>query len=171
MISDNIILIGPMGAGKTTIGKKLAKSLHRPFIDVDETIEQRLGVSISTIFDTEGEAGFRAREEKILTDILKHHHRSVIATGGGCVLTEGCRKMIVCQRLVVHIDVGIEQQCRRLAADKKRPILQGGHLRQKLIDLRQQRHAIYSAIADIHLLTDQYHFRQILRLIKEQLNE
>ncbi len=103
-MTDNIILVGPMGAGKTTIGKRLAKHLHRPFVDVDETIEKRLGVTIQTIFDTEGESGFREREKNILNDILNENNNAVIATGGGCILTEDCRKMIVCQRLIIHID-------------------------------------------------------------------
>lgn len=168
-MSDNIILVGPMGAGKTTIGKKLARHLKRPFIDVDETIEERLGVTIQTIFDTEGEVGFREREKNILRDILEEENSAIIATGGGCILTEDCRKMLVCQRLVVHIDVGLDIQYQRLRLDKKRPILQEGDLREKLQLLRQQRHDIYRSVADIHLLTDKKSFRQIIRLISSQL--
>lgn len=168
-MSDNIILIGPMGAGKTTIGKKLARHLKRPFIDVDETIEKRLGVNIATIFDTEGESGFRQRELSILSDIINENKDAVIATGGGCVLTEGCRKIIVCQRLVVHIDVGLEQQHRRLKMDKKRPILQGGNLREKLKNLREQRHHVYQSIADLHLMSDRNSFRKMITIIKSKL--
>lgn len=168
-MSDNIILVGPMGAGKTTLGKKLAKHLKRPFVDVDEHIERRLGVSIQTIFDTEGEAGFRQRELDILGDIFTDHHDAVIATGGGCVLTEGCRKLIVCQRLVVHVDVGLEQQFQRVRLDKKRPILQGGNLREKLRKLREQRHPIYREVADVHLMTDRLSFRGMLLKIEKNL--
>lgn len=169
-MSNNIILIGPMGAGKTTIGRRLASALRRSFIDVDEHIEQRLGVSIQTIFDTEGEVGFRQREKHILDDILQHNNQAVIATGGGCVLTEACRQMIMCERLVVHIDVGLEQQYQRLKLDKKRPILQSGHLRNKLQQLHQQRHPIYTATADIRIITDNRSFRQIIQQIKQALN-
>ncbi|MBS9777902.1 MAG: shikimate kinase [Gammaproteobacteria bacterium] len=168
-MSDNIILIGPMGAGKTTIGKKLARHLKYPFIDVDETIEKRLGVNIATIFDTEGEAGFRQRELDILRDIINEHQNAVIATGGGCVLTEECRKIIACQRLVVHLDLGLEQQHRRLRMDKKRPILQGGNLREKLIKLREQRHSIYQSLSDLHLMSDRNSFRKMITTISSQL--
>ncbi len=168
-MTDNIILIGPMGAGKTTIGKKLARHLHRPFIDVDEAIEKRLGVTIQTIFDTEGEAGFREREKNILNDILNENDHAIIATGGGCVLTEECRKMIVCQRLVVHVDVGLETQYQRLRLDKKRPILQSGDLREKLKSLREQRHEIYCSVADMRIATDRKSFRQIIQLVSANL--
>lgn len=168
-MSDNIILIGPMGAGKTTIGKKLAKQLNRPFIDADNCIEQRLGVSIATIFDTEGEAGFRQREFAVLNDILSENKQAIIATGGGCVLTEGCRKLIVGQRLVVHIDVGLEQQFHRLKLDRKRPILQGGNLRSKLQKLRQQRHNIYRSLADVYLQSDRSSFRQMINTIVAEM--
>ncbi len=168
-MSDNIILIGPMGAGKTTLGKKLAKYLKRPFIDVDEAIERRLGVNIQMIFDTEGEAGFRQRELTILSDILAQQNHAVIATGGGCVLTEGCRRAILCQRLIVHVDVGLEQQYKRLRHDKKRPIVQGGNLREKLRHLREQRHTIYRSIADIHVMTDRSSFRAMLKKIEKNL--
>ncbi|PID64048.1 MAG: shikimate kinase I [Gammaproteobacteria bacterium] len=168
-MSNNIVLVGPMGAGKTTLGKKLAKYLKRPFIDVDETIQQRLGVTIQTIFDTEGEAGFRQRELAILGDILRQYNDAVIATGGGCVLTPDCRKLIVSERLVVHVDVGLTQQCERLKYDKKRPILQGGSLREKLKKLRAERHDIYRSVADMHLMTDRMSFKKMLLLIEQQL--
>lgn len=169
-MSDNIILVGPMGAGKTTLGKKLAQYLNRAFIDTDQEIEQRLNVSIRTIFDTEGEAGFRQRELAILTDILNQTTQAVVATGGGCVLTEGCRKLIVIQRLVIHIDVGLEQQGRRLRYDKKRPILQDGNLREKLKQLRSERHDIYRAVADMHLMTDHLSLSKMIRRIERKLN-
>lgn len=168
-MSDNIILVGPMGAGKTTLGKKLAKQLNRLFIDVDEQIETRLGVTIQTIFDTEGETGFRQRELDTLRDILNTENNAIIATGGGCVLTEGCRRLIICQRLVVHIDVGLEQQHQRLRLDKKRPILQGGNLTAKLKNLRKQRHELYRSVADIHVMTDRSSFRTMLKKIEQTL--
>ena len=168
-MANNIILIGPMGAGKTTIGKKLARHLKQPFIDVDETIEKRLGVTIATIFDTEGETGFRKRELDILRDIFAENNNTVIATGGGCILTGECRKLIMHQKLVVHIDVGLEQQYRRLKIDKKRPILQGGCLRKKLIKLREQRYQIYSSLAGIQLMSDRSSFRKMIDAIESKL--
>ncbi len=169
-MSKNIILIGPMGAGKTTVGKKLAHHLRRPFIDVDVAIEERLGVPISTIFDTEGEEKFRQRELSILSDILTENTQSVIATGGGCVMTEGCRRLIACQRLVVHIDVGLQQQYQRLQYDKKRPILQSGDLQEKLKLLRKQRHHLYQDLADVHILSDRNSFRRTIHLIEKALD-
>lgn len=170
-MSDNIILVGPMGAGKTTVGKKLAQYLNRAFIDIDQEIERRLNVSIRTIFDTEGEAGFRQREQAILSDVLNQTTQAVIATGGGCVLTEGCRKLIVIQRLVIHIDVGLEQQCKRLQYDKKRPILQEGNLHEKLKQLRSERHDIYDSVADMYLMTDRLSLSKMIRRIENKLNK
>ncbi len=168
-MSKNIILIGPMGAGKTTIGRRLAHHLKYPFIDVDEAIEERLGVPITTIFDTEGEEKFRQRELAILTDIFNENRQAVIATGGGCVLTEGCRRLIACQRLVVHIDVGLKQQYERLQYDKRRPILQSGDLQEKLKTLREQRHHLYQDLADLHILSDRSSFRHTIHLIEKAL--
>lgn len=168
-MSNNVILIGPMGAGKTTLGKKLARHLNRLFIDVDETIEARLGVNIQTIFDTEGESGFRQREYDILAEILRDNHHAIIATGGGCILTEACRQLIVGERLVVHVDVGLNQQCERLRYDRKRPILQGGNLREKLKRLRTERHDIYRSMADLHVMTDRNSFRKMLMLIENKM--
>ncbi len=168
-MSKNIILIGPTGAGKTTIGKKLARHLMYPFIDVDNTIEKRLGVPISTIFDTEGEEKFRQRELAILNDIFNENNQAVIATGGGCVLTEGCRRLIACQRLVVHIDIGLHQQYQRLQYDRKRPILQSGNLHEKLKMLREQRHHLYQELSDLHIFSGRNSFRHIIYLIEKAL--
>ncbi|MGY0399013.1 MAG: shikimate kinase [Ostreibacterium sp.] len=170
MASDNIILIGPMGAGKTTISRKLANHLNRPFFDVDEVIEKRLGVSIATIFDTEGESGFRQREYTILKDILTKNYQAIVATGGGCVLTESCRKLILCQRLVVHIDVGLKQQYYRLKFDRKRPILQQGDLSKKLQKLREERHVIYQSLADLYLMSDRISLHKMITLIEAKLH-
>ncbi len=158
-----------MGAGKTTLGKKLAKHFKRDFIDVDEVIQNRLGVTIQTIFDTEGEQGFRKRELSILSDILQNSQNAIIATGGGCVLTEDCRRLIMAERLVVHVDVGLDAQCERLRYDKKRPILQGGDLREKLKKLRTERHDIYRLVADMHLMTDRTSFRKMMLLVEKNM--
>ncbi len=170
-MSNNVVLIGPMGAGKTTLGKKMARYLERTFVDVDCAIEQRLGVSIQTIFDTEGEQGFRQREYAILADILGQNNNAVIATGGGCVLTDSCRQLIMNERLVIHVDVGLKRQVERLRYDKRRPILQGGNLRKKLEDLRNERHHIYHSLADIRLLTDRMSFRKMLLVVEQELGK
>ncbi len=151
--------------------EKLARQLKRPFVDVDAVIEKRLGVTIQTIFDTEGEAGFRQRELTILRDVLKAHEQAVIATGGGCILTEQCRQLIMKQRLVVHVDVGLKHQSERLRYDKRRPILQGGNLLEKLKKLRADRHDIYASVADCRVATDKLSFRKMIAFIQRQLEK
>ncbi|MPV86804.1 shikimate kinase [Ostreibacterium oceani] len=170
-LTGNIVLVGPMGAGKTTLGKKIAQHFHVPFIDVDDTIEQHLGVDIQTIFDTEGESGFRSREAAVLDKIFETNHCAVIATGGGCVLTEACRQMIMRQRLVVHTDVGLNQQYIRLRHDKKRPILQQGNLKNTLKRLRAERHELYCGVADLYLLTDGRSFRSMIQCVESALTD
>lgn len=165
----NIILIGPMGAGKTTLGKKLAQHFGVEFIDLDEEIERRAGVDIVCIFDTEGEQGFREREKNVLQDILAHPHKRVIATGGGCVLDCENRKILMCERLVIHVDVSLKVQLQRLKNDKKRPILQVEDLHGKLKSLREERHEIYSQTADFRLSTDDGDIRRLIVEVEQML--
>ncbi len=165
----NIVLIGPMGAGKTTLGTKLAQHFAVGFIDLDEEIEKRAGVDIPFIFETEGEKGFREREKLVLHEILERPEKSVIATGGGCVLDPENRKALMCERLVVHVDVSLRVQQQRLKNDKRRPILQVNDLRQKLESLREERHEIYCQTADQRVVTDDGNIRRLIMEIEAML--
>jgi shikimate kinase len=146
--SQNIILIGPMGSGKTTIGQRLAKLLGLQFLDCDHELEARTGASINLIFDVEGEDGFRQRETRML-DELTSRPGVLVATGGGVVLREENRHMLRERGLVVYLNTSVAQQLRRLKRDKTRPLLQTEDRREKLTRLAEERNPLYSALADI----------------------
>ena len=124
MSEQHIFLVGPMGAGKTTIGRQLADFLCRPFIDVDNEIEARTGADIQWIFDMEGEQGFRDRESKVLKAIIETSPSSIIATGGGIVLRNENRTILQKNGLVVYLSATKEQLYERTRRDKNRPLLQ-----------------------------------------------
>ena len=142
MDQRNIILIGPMGSGKSTIGNIIARRLHREFQDSDHFIEQRTGVDIARIFDIEGEQGFRDRESNALQELLSQNNR-VIATGGGSVLREENQKLLKQKGFIVFLDTSIKQQLQRLRRDKKRPLLQTENPRARLEALFEERRPIY----------------------------
>lgn len=147
---SNLILIGPMGVGKTTHGKWLARQLGMSFVDLDADIENRTGASIADIFELEGEAGFRRRESEALARVLSED-RHVIATGGGAVLNEGNRSLMRQHGLVVHLHIPPEQQLQRLANDRKRPLLQSENRAARLQQLYEVRAPLYRACADLSL--------------------
>ncbi len=145
---SNLILIGPMGAGKTTNGKWLAKQLGKTFIDMDAYIERKTGTSIAHIFELEGEAGFRQREAGALTELLSGENQ-VIATGGGCVLLDENRTLMNSRGLVLYMHIPPEMQLQRLLNDRKRPLLQTGDRAERLQQLAAARNPIYESCADI----------------------
>jgi shikimate kinase len=145
---DIIFLVGPMGSGKTTVGRRVAELLGLEFVDCDEAIEKRTGASINLIFDIEGEQGFRKRETDILAELSSVRGR-LIATGGGAVLSEENRRLMSDRGHVVWLKTPLEQQVRRLAKDKKRPLLHTPDWRQRLADLAAERDPLYSALADV----------------------
>lgn len=167
MKNNNIFLVGPMGAGKTTIGRQLAKKLRRPFYDSDREIEKRTGVSISWIFEKEGEAGFRKREQNII-DELTAMDNVVVATGGGAVLAEENRQNLRSRGQVIYLAASPEQLYRRMARDKNRPLLQKGDRRQLIHDLLAERDPLYRSIADIVLPTGE---RAIKRTVSDVINK
>lgn len=160
----NIYLIGPMGAGKSTIGRMLAKSLKRPFFDSDCEIEIRSGANIPWIFDVEGEEGFRERESQVLEDICLQKG-VVLATGGGVVGRLKNRQLLGTHGYVVYLDTPVDIQLKRTAKDRHRPLLQKGNQREVLTQLFAQRAPLYSGIADLVIDTSLFSPKQIVRQI------
>jgi shikimate kinase len=152
--ADNIFLIGPMGAGKTTIGRQVAALLKKRFADADHEIEKRTGVSIPTIFDIEGEEGFRQREAAVIAD-LSREHDLVLATGGGAVLREENREALKANGTVVYLQADIETLVERTRRDRNRPLLQTDDPRGKIEKLLREREPIYQELADIIIETGQ----------------
>lgn len=169
-ISGNIILVGPMGAGKSTIGRQLAKALGRKFYDSDREIEKRTGVSISWIFEMEGEAGFREREQRVIEELVELNN-IVLATGGGAVLAEENRRTFRKNGIVVYLSASLEQLYRRTAKDKKRPLLQTDDRQQKIRDLVKQRDPLYREVADIVLKTADQSVQQTINDVLHKLKK
>ncbi len=147
MSASNIYLIGPMGVGKSTVGRLLAAQLNLPFKDSDHVIEARTGADIPWIFDVEGEEGFRDRESAVLRD-LSAERGLVLATGGGAVLREENRRYLNESGLTFYLTADVDQLLARTRKDKKRPLLQVDDPKQKIIDLLAQRDPIYRQAAD-----------------------
>ena len=148
-----IFLIGPMGAGKSTIGRQLASLLGRPFIDTDQEIEQRTGADIPWIFDVEGERGFRERESRVLADICAATP-AVVATGGGIVGREDNRALLEASGTNVYLHATLAQQLARTSKDKNRPLLAGADPATVLAELIAEREPLYRALADVVYQTD-----------------
>ena len=144
----NIFLVGLMGAGKSTIGRHLAKTLEMEFVDSDHEIERRTGASIPLIFDVEGEAGFRQREKKII-DELTQRSGIVLATGGGAVLDPENRACLRERGKVIYLYATVDQLLARTAKDRNRPLLQTPDPRGRLQELLQARDALYREVADV----------------------
>jgi shikimate kinase len=146
--SSNLFLVGPTGAGKSTIGRRLAQHFALPFVDLDEEIERRNGVSVTLIFELEGESGFRQREAR-LVDELTRRDGIVLATGGGAVLSEANRRVLRERGFVLYLAATVPQQLSRLARDAKRPLLQAPDRRERLEAMALQRNPLYEEIADL----------------------
>lgn len=151
--SPNVFLVGPMGAGKSTIGRLLAAELGLDFRDTDKEIEDRSGVDIPWIFDKEGEEGFRNRESQALADLSQLDH-ILLATGGGIVIRPENRSVLITNGTVVYLKTSVEEQLRRTARDRKRPLLQNDHPREVLESLMEERHPLYEEVADYSVDTD-----------------
>lgn len=146
--APNLVLVGPMGAGKSSIGKRLAGRFGLAFVDADREIEARTGANIPTIFECEGEAGFRAREAATLAELLQRDGQ-VIATGGGAVLDHGSRRRMRERSFVVHLQVSLARQLERLARDRSRPLLAGDDREDVLRRLGEARAPLYAEVADL----------------------
>lgn len=152
-LQQHVIFIGPMGAGKSTIGRLLSDQLDAPFIDLDKEIEERSGATIPWIFDIEGESGFRERESTTLEAVLKEPVM-VLATGGGCILSESNRKLLAGTGVVVYLATSVEQQLLRTSKDKNRPLLQTENPEKTLRDMALLRNPLYELSADLTIDTN-----------------
>ena len=168
--SRHIVLIGPMGAGKSTIGKRLARDLGRPFIDSDQVIRERTGVEIARIFDVEGEAGFRQREKDVIADLL-NEPPCVLATGGGAVLDADTRTRLWDQGIVVYLETSVAEQLRRTGKDKRRPLLQTENPQERLEALMAERQPLYETTAHVTVSTDRGSIGQMVHRIVTALED
>jgi shikimate kinase len=167
-IDSNILLIGMMGAGKTTVGKSLASYLNKKFIDSDSEIQKRTGVKIPVIFEIEGEAGFRKRESEMLRELLKIKNM-VLATGGGVILNLQNRELLRQNGTIVYLRASVNDLWYRTRHDKNRPLLQTIDLQAKLSELYDQRDPIYREIAHIIVESGKQSIRQMVKSLAQQL--
>lgn len=169
MTDSNIFLIGPMGAGKTTIGRQLARRLKMEFFDSDRVIEERTGADIPLIFEKEGEQGFRKRETAII-DELSSMHNIVLATGGGAVLDKTNRDNLVKRGTVFYLNSNLESLLERTHKDKNRPLLHAEESPEVILTrLMQQRDPLYRETADHIIDTSSNSIRGIIQAIIERL--
>ncbi len=164
----SIFLVGPMGAGKSTVGRRLAETLRRDFLDSDGLIEQRAGASIPLIFEMEGEAGFRAREKAIIAE-LTQRPTLVLATGGGAVLDPDNRRCLAGRGFVIYLCASVDEQLRRTRGDDNRPLLRTADPRSRLAQLFAQRDPLYREIADLIVASDGQTLRAIIQQILDRL--
>lgn len=167
---SNIFLVGPMGAGKTTVGRRLAETRGLEFVDSDHEIEQRTGVDIPFIFEKEGEDGFRKREKQVI-ESLTQQSGVVLATGGGAILDRDNRLWLSSRGLVVYLHAGIEQQVQRTERADNRPLLKAVDDRQAVLErLFTVRDPLYREIADLVVVTDRRNARAVVREIEDFLD-
>lgn len=166
----NLILVGPMGAGKSTIGRHLAGILNYDFYDSDQEIEARTGADIPWIFDVEGEAGFRKRESNVLDELTKLES-IVLATGGGAIISPDNRKVLSARGVVVYLRTTLEQQVARTSRDRNRPLLQTDEPKAVLEALMAERGPLYEEVADIVVDTAKGSVRDVAQKIATMARE
>ena len=167
---NNIVLIGPMGSGKTTVGRRLAEVLKIEFYDVDHEIINKTGVSIDHIFDIEGEEGFRKRETSVLKDLCLKPN-IVLATGGGAVLLGKNREMIKKMDSVIYLSSSVDQILRRTSKSKTRPLLENSPNRRKTIsDIFEAREPLYLEVASIIIYTNGQKLNEVIKEIRSHLS-
>jgi len=173
-LTQHIVLIGPMGAGKSTIGRFLSEQLSSEFVDLDKLIEDRAGASIPWIFDIEGEEGFRERETSAL-EFVAESSPQIVATGGGCILKSENRNLLSNSGIVIYLETSIEQQLERTSKDKNRPLLQTDFPEKILEAMAIIRNPLYGGMADLEVDTNgkppKIVAQEILQFIQDVHNE
>jgi len=169
-MSKNIILVGLMGDGKSNIGRNLAKQLNKDFYDSDRVIEDRTGVDIATIFEIEGEQGFRDREEQVIKELCQSKN-IVLATGGGSILREENRKNMKKYGHVVYLCTTAELLYSRIRYDKSRPLMQNKNPLETLRKLLRDREPFYKEVADTIITTGKQKASVIVRRVEEAINQ
>lgn len=167
-VQQNIILVGPMGSGKSAVGRRLAKQLGLEFWDSDEQIEKRTGVDIAYIFEKEGESGFRQRESAILSELLQKSG-IVLSTGGGAAMDPVNRQLMADSGTVVYLYTSVREQIRRTGKSRHRPLLNDGNPAEILEQLMQVRDPQYREIADIIVETDKRQVAAVTREVKQKI--
>jgi shikimate kinase len=167
-MNKNVILVGPMGAGKSTIGRLLSEILQRPFVDTDYEIERRTGASIPWIFEKEGEEGFRLRETAVLQDVCRYHGM-IVATGGGIVVRPENRKLLKEAGRIIYLYAPVSMQLARTARDKNRPLLKTANPQEKLRQLFEVRDPLYREVADLVVQTHEGSARELSQKIIDLL--
>ncbi|MBT8144795.1 MAG: shikimate kinase AroK [Gammaproteobacteria bacterium] len=165
---DRVFLVGPMGAGKTAVGRRLAALLDYTFHDADQYIETRTGVDIGFIFEKEGEAGFRQRECQAI-DELTQMPRIVLATGGGAVVSDQNRHNLATRGYVIYLRTSVSQQYERTRMSRTRPLLDTEDPQQRLRELLEQRGPLYEEVADLRISTDRRYVKSVAREIYRTL--
>ncbi|GMR19495.1 MAG: shikimate kinase AroK [Gammaproteobacteria bacterium] len=166
---NNIFLIGPMGAGKSTIGRHLATLFKKDFVDVDQELVKRTGADISLIFDVEGESGFRKRESAMIKE-LTGRDNIVLATGGGAILAEENRKLLRSRGYVVYLQADIDTLLERTQKDKSRPLLQNVDRRKTFEEMMAFREPLYIQESDIIIRTDQRPPATVAKEVAEKIS-
>lgn len=167
---SNIFLIGPTGAGKTTIGRRLARRFGLEFVDLDQEIERRTGADIALIFDIEGEVGFRRRESQLL-DELTARSNVLLATGAGAVLAADNRNYLASRGCVVYLKTPVQRQIDRLYRDKRRPLLQKPNRHEILEKMALERNPIYEELADVIIESEPVSVARMARSVARRLEQ
>ena len=170
LMAKNIIFVGPMGAGKTTIGRLISRSLNRKFYDSDKEIEKRTGVTIPVIFEHEQEEGFRNRESAMIEELCGKEN-IVLATGGGAVLREQNRRQMSQCGHVFYLCAPLDQLVKRTAKDKNRPLLQTANREKTIENLLNVRDPLYRDVAHTVVETDNYTVKQVVASLLDMINQ